>query len=342
MDDEIITVLVDQSEDRAEITTILEEEGYTVVSCEQPNELYELIGTGSVAVVILDQHVSDQAGDAVCGVIRRRFPGIPLQILLVAKAPNSVQDCLNSGGDDFVCKPILRLEFLTRIRASLIRERAQRDIYTERDFFRNAVRYEEELSNRILDQHLHLKEAFANIEKINQELETSNRRLEKIARFDILSGLLNRMSLFHAIDIEIERAVRTGRNLSGIMVDLDFFKMINDNHGHLAGDEAIRMVGKVLIQEMRRYDQAGRYGGEEFFVVLPDSNGEQALGIAERLRKKLESSPFFFDRKKISLTASFGVTTFRPGESREHWIGRADRAMYQAKQGGRNRVVLLV
>jgi diguanylate cyclase (GGDEF)-like protein len=123
------------------------------------------------------------------------------------------------------------------------------------------------------------------------------------------------------------------------MIDLDYFKEINDNHGHQAGDDVIRVVGKMLNEEMRKYDQAGRYGGEEFFVVLPDSSLEQALGIAERLQTRFADTDIAAADTVLRVTASFGVAVFRPGESREHWMDRADKAMYRAKQSGRNRVV---
>lgn len=339
MEEETIIVAGRAGRERDEIIAILEDGYQRVVSCSSSREIFDYLDTNQASLLIMDRQLEDDEENFTCASIRKRYPGKPLQIILVADSPESVANCLRTGGDDFITLPVRPLEFQTRIQAALIRRRAQQEIYTERDFFRNAVRYEEELSNRILDQHLHLKEAFANIEKINNELEHSNRKLERIARFDILSGLLNRMSLFHTIDIEIERAVRTGRVLSGIMIDLDYFKEVNDNYGHQAGDEVIRVVGKMLNEEMRRYDQAGRYGGEEFFVVLPDSTLEQAAGIAERLQVRFAGTDIGVASTTIRITASFGVASFRPGESREHWMARADRAMYRAKQSGRNRVV---
>ncbi len=339
MEEQKIIVASANETEQEDISRILETNNFNVLICRNFEELTARLEETEVSLLIISLHMEDKQGNPVCGTIRKWFSGKPLQIILITETPESAGQCLQSGGDDFVCLPIRPLEFLTRIQAAIIRGRVQQEIYTERDFFRNAVRYEEELSNRILDQHLHLKEAFTNIEKINNELEYSNRKLERIARFDILSGLLNRMSLFHTIDIEIERAVRTGRALCGIMIDLDYFKEINDNHGHQAGDEVIRIVGKMLNEEMRKYDQAGRYGGEEFFVVLPDSSLEQAFGIAERLQVRFAGTDIEAADTVLRVTASFGVAIFHPGESREHWMNRADKAMYRAKQSGRNRVV---
>lgn len=338
MDNLLVISALTQKAESSLVASILARYGVEAKIPGQTAELEALLAEKNPAVIILDLSLQDQQGEPYCKSLRKRYPDNALQVILLADQPDQVSRCLDMGADDFIFRPLQDLEFYTRIQAALIRLRAQRDIYLERDFFRNAVYYEEQLSNSILDQHLHLKEAFSNIEKINRDLEQSNRKLERIARFDMLSGLLNRMSLFHTMDMEIERSVRNGTMLSGVMIDLDHFKMINDNHGHQAGDEAIRVTGKLLLAEMRRYDQAGRYGGEEFFVILPDTSLDQAGGIAERYRQRMAECEVRFDGHLLQVTASFGVAPFHPGESREHWIGRADRAMYRAKQAGRNRV----
>jgi diguanylate cyclase (GGDEF)-like protein len=336
---DIIAVVMNNLDDLDRITSMLHEEGFQVECGSSEEDLFSLMERSSITVLIIERTVVNSEGQPVCETIRKLYPGLSMQIMIVTESPETVQPDLCTGGDDFICRPLSPLEFITRIKAALIRQHAQNKLYNERDFFRNAVRHEEELSNQILDQHLHLKVAFENIEKINHELEISNKKLERIARYDTLSGLLNRMSLFHTIDVEIERAIRTGRLLSGIMIDLDHFKDINDNYGHQTGDEAISMAGTLLLEEMRKYDHAGRYGGEEFFVILPDSSMKQARSIAERIRGRFNNTPLKCGGETLTVTASFGVSSFRPGESREHWMARADRAMYRAKQAGRNRVV---
>ena len=140
------------------------------------------------------------------------------------------------------------------------------------------------------------------------------------------------------MDVEIDRSIRTGLPLAGVMFDLDHFKEINDNYGHQHGDETIRAIGRKLLGVMRKYDNAGRYGGEEFFILLPNTRSEQAVMIAERFRKELEGLTVEYLDNTIQVSASFGVAEFAPGESRESWINRTDKAMYQAKQEGRNRV----
>jgi diguanylate cyclase (GGDEF)-like protein len=210
----------------------------------------------------------------------------------------------------------------------------------EREFYRIAVAEEERLSSLVLDQNLNLKEAYEKIRRLNEELEKANTELELIAAFDSLSGLLNRRSLFTRISIEIERSIRLDVPLTGLMIDIDKFKNVNDNFGHQCGDIVIREIGARLLAGLRKYDYAGRYGGEEFFVVLSNSNEQQALGIAERFRKDMEELRHQCGGESIGVTVSIGVACYAPGESQESWIERVDRAMYLAKQSGRNRIVM--
>ena len=241
---------------------------------------------------------------------------------------------LEDGIDDVIHLPISDLELRVRVQAAGIRYRKQMRLVEEREYYRQAVKQEEELASRILDQNLKLKRAFEHIEQVQ-----ANRELERIAKHDHLSGLLNRISLFSSVDAEIERSHRSGAPLSGIMIDIDHFKNINDNYGHQCGDDVIRMIGKWLLGNLRKYDLAGRYGGEEFFVVLPNTRLSHAVKIAERFRKTIQDYDLSCNDAQIRITASMGVAEYRMGETRDMWINRADQAMYVAKNRGRNQVV---
>ena len=251
-----------------------------------------------------------------------------------------MHDALEAGVDDFIKKPFDEAELAARTRAAVMRWEKQARLLKEREFFRIAVAEEERLSSLVLDQNQNLKEAYEKIRRLNEELEKANRELEQIAAFDSLSGLLNRRSLFHRISVEIERSIRLDVPLTGLMIDIDHFKDVNDNHGHQCGDMVIREIGARLQGDLRKYDYAGRYGGEEFFVVL--SNSTEAAGHEHRAsdsastwRRPLVTCA----AESIRVTVSIGVARYRQGESQESWIERADRAMYQAKQAGRNRII---
>lgn len=148
------------------------------------------------------------------------------------------------------------------------------------------------------------------------------------------------MALFSVIEMEIERATRAKTPLAGIMADIDNFKRINDDYGHQVGDEVIREIGVILRRTLRKYDHAGRYGGEEFFLVLPDTDVEQARRIAERFRNELKDLKIETERENLRITISMGITKYRLGEKRETWIARADRAMYMAKEAGRDKIFI--
>lgn len=291
-------------------------------------------------VIIASKGIKDsEEGFEFCKRLRSHYYEKALQILFIADEEVLISRAIDAGADDFLPTASINQELGSRLHAAFIRFQSQLRLWEERDFFRKAAKQEEELSSRILDQHMILKQAFQNIETINRELEDANKQLEKVARYDMLSGLLNRASLVSAMDVEIERATRSEADLSGIMLDIDNFKEINDSHGHLYGDHVISEIGHRLLQSLRKYDQAGRYGGEEFFIILPDTGIEQAFLIAERFRKELQDNPIMHGGSASVVTASFGIAQFHIGETRTMWLSRADKLMYDAKQSGRNRVI---
>ena len=172
-----------------------------------------------------------------------------------------------------------------------------------------------------------------------QELQEHVRQLEEMTLVDPLTKLFNRRHFDRAIDTEIARARRYKLDLCMIMVDVDFFKRINDTYGHIIGDEVLGHVGEVLVSQARKSDIVVRYGGEEFAVILPETAFEFAGAVAERMRKTLESQPVAFgDGVVISVTASMGCSTLAETDTPRSMMERADAALYRAKQNGRNRV----
>ena len=165
-----------------------------------------------------------------------------------------------------------------------------------------------------------------------------NRELRRQATTDELTGLVNRRGLIHALEVELSRARRHGRSLSVLMMDLDGFKAYNDANGHLAGDEALKVIARLLSDGSRREDVVARYGGEEFVALLPETDREQAVMKAERTRKEIASWPFAGG----SITASIGVLTCGPSGRAEmaDILKRVDEALYEAKRTGKNRVAV--
>jgi diguanylate cyclase (GGDEF)-like protein len=167
------------------------------------------------------------------------------------------------------------------------------------------------------------------------------RRLENVAATDSLTGLLNR----HAFELMFEQAVheahRAKTPLAMILLDIDHFKNINDNHGHLTGDRVIMRVARLLENSLRHGDVLCRWGGEEFLILLKQTPLESAQLVAEKLREVMAAEELQIGSKKVHITGSFGVAEFDGAEPLVHFFARADRALYLAKSGGRNRVEVM-
>lgn len=174
-----------------------------------------------------------------------------------------------------------------------------------------------------------------------EELHSAREALRIQATHDPLTGILNRAETFRILQRELARAVRHRAPLSVLLVDLDRFKAVNDNHGHLVGDAALREATLRMTAAVRVYDAIGRYGGEEFLVVLPGCDRRSALAVAERHRRAIEREPLRVPDGRLPLTVSIGAATAEDAAqaSASALFRAADAAMYRAKKLGRNRVV---
>jgi len=179
---------------------------------------------------------------------------------------------------------------------------------------------------------------------LEARLSDSLAREAAIANLDSLTGLPNRRALYDRARTELSRATREKRSLGVIMMDLDHFKEINDRFGHAVGDSALRRVAEVLQENRRDYDLAGRWGGEEFLVILPGTTLAQAGVVAERIRSAIQSIELQVGgQDPVTIRASLGAAAACPSELRvgfDELVERADHAMYQAKEEGGNRVML--
>ncbi|MGR5411196.1 diguanylate cyclase [Vibrio astriarenae] len=168
-------------------------------------------------------------------------------------------------------------------------------------------------------------------------LNTTNKQLSELSRKDGLTNLFNRVSWEQSLQKEFERMLCAMQPCSLVMFDIDHFKKINDTFGHHVGDEVIRATARTLKKSVRKSDVCGRYGGEEFTVLLPDTCAEQAELFAERLRENIEKTSVEHEGQKIRFTISLGVCQYHT-EFKSHidWLNSADEALYRSKDGGRN------
>ncbi|KEF31672.1 diguanylate cyclase (GGDEF domain) with PAS/PAC sensor [Marinobacter nitratireducens] len=172
-------------------------------------------------------------------------------------------------------------------------------------------------------------------------LERANEQLAKLSMTDRLTGLKNRGTWENLVDAEYERYRRYGHATSLVMFDIDRFKKVNDTYGHLAGDEVIKHTAGMTLNNLRQSDSAGRYGGEEFGIILPETDAEGAKIICERIREGIEQSVVDTTAGPIQYTISMGIAQLTDvPENHMQWMQQADEALYAAKKSGRNRVMV--
>lgn len=203
---------------------------------------------------------------------------------------------------------------------------------TENEIIKKDIEYLEQLSNQIA----------ITINRANVYAE-----ILKHATLDALTGFYNRHQLEERIKQEVANAKRQHAPLCGIMTDIDFFKNVNDSYGHAAGDLVLKTIAKVIRGQLREYDIAGRYGGEEFSILLPFTKINEAQMVAERLRQTVENKVIDIskvapdsEQKNIKITISLGIYEIKEQDSDEDLMKKADKALYQAKNTGRNKVVV--
>ena len=197
------------------------------------------------------------------------------------------------------------------------------DDYLTKPFNAHELRVRLRAGRRILD--------------LQEELLLAREALRQQATHDGLTGLLNRGSIFDVLRIELARSAREHQPVALLMADLDGFKDINDTYGHLAGDAVLREAAQRMKAAARSYDSVGRYGGEEFLIVLPGCDIHDANAQAERVRKSIEARPFSTGRESIRVTCSIGLSCARDCPP-DVLVREADAALYEAKSAGRNRV----
>lgn len=201
------------------------------------------------------------------------------------------------------------------------------------DLFRDAQQSQE---FSVTDQLSALIDRVASMEKESEQARTSLEEQRQRMMLDNLTQLPNREAYQQRLDQEYARWKRYQRPLTLVIGDVDLFKSVNDNYGHLSGDKVLKVIAKTLATRLRSTDFVARFGGEEFVILMPETTTEQALVTIEALREAISQCPFHFHDKPVSLTMSFGLSEYNGEDSSEQVFERADKALYQAKDAGRN------
>ncbi|HVF42942.1 MAG TPA: diguanylate cyclase [Pyrinomonadaceae bacterium] len=301
----VILVADDEPVNLALIKRRLEWEEYRVETAADGGQAVESAKRLLPDLVILDVMMPVLDGLGACRLLKEdpSTRDIPVIFLSALDDTDTKVNGLALGANDYISKPFRVEELLARV-AVAIRLKRERDLLQE------------------------------SAEELRRRAEAAS----EMSMTDALTGLLNRYGLRRALQRELSEARRYSRPLSCLLLDVDFFKSVNDTHGHAAGDAALMQTARVLTESVRGSDVVCRYGGEEFLVLAPETDARGARSLAEKIRLAVSSRLFGDGARAFALTLSAGVAELRPGESGNDMIARADLALYQAKQRGRDRV----
>lgn len=283
------------------LRTILAKWGYDVIDTSNGNDAWKALQAEEAPrLAILDWKMPGMDGPAICSKVRQELNEHYTYIILL-----TAQD-----RDE---------DMITGMEAGA-------DDYITKPFKTSELRVRLRAGRRIIE--------------LQNELITAREFLKRQAIYDSLTGLLNRGEILRILKNELAKADREESTVALIMADLDSFKKINDNYGHMAGDAVLRLTSERMLSLMRSYDYVGRYGGEEFMIILPGCDLQSAGAIAERLRQSIGEEGMNTPEGMISVTISLGIALrdTENGLDVESLIKAADSALYKAKENGRNRV----
>lgn len=308
MDEKLEILVVEDSPTQAlQLQFLLESEGYEVSVAKNGREGLDLLAERPFSIVITDWVMPEMDGVELCRAIRDRA-GKDYVYLFLVTAKSSKEEIvsgLEGGADDYLVKPIEPAELVARLTTA----------------------------RRVLD--------------LEQTLKERNREITRLLHTDHLTQVFNRNHLDEQLVVICKQALRYHRSLSVVLCDLDYFKKVNDSYGHLVGDEVLKGFAKTVKETIRfGVDWVARYGGEEFVVVLPETDHEGVMPVCERIRQAIAELSFEDGSGgRFSITASFGVAVL-PGSGNfdkvtgYDLIGLADDCLYQAKNAGRDRVIV--
>lgn len=299
----MIQVLI--AEDDKLCRTILEKSlrkwGYEIISTEDGREAWKAIQEQNIQIAILDWIMPKIDGVELCKKIRAKKwdEYIYIIMLTIRSKQSDIRKGFDAGVDDYITKPFDTYELKARLQTG------KRIIG---------------LQNQLLD---------------------SQKKLQEIATHDTLTNLLNRYEILNVLSDEFHRSLRENKPVSTVMLDIDYFKKINDSYGHGVGDEVLLEVASRLVRVLRRYDKVGRYGGDEFLAVLPGCDLNTATRIAERLRRSVSQERIQTEAGQLYVTISAGCSSSvsQSHKSIEYLVKVSDKALYHAKNMGRDCVV---
>ena len=294
-----ILIADDNAVSRRILEASLKKWEYAVVSVADGKEAWEVLQHDDAPrLAILDWEMPELTGPEVCSMVRRQKREAYTYVLLLT-SKNEKKDLIEGMN-------------------------AGADDYIAKPFDQQELRVRLRAGQRIID--------------LQDDLLVAREALRQQATHDSLTGLKNRGTIVETLQVEMSRSARHHGGLGVVILDLDLFKSVNDTYGHAAGDAVLKECARRMASCTRQYDAVGRYGGEEFLLVLPGCDQACTLAQAERMLATIRSEPIIVEGRHLHITASLGATNMAPGLSADKLIQIADDALYRAKHNGRNRV----
>ncbi len=324
-DDEVVAAL---------LLELLPDYGIVPLIAPDAESGINLCARESVELVLTDKNLPGMSGLDLLSHVKRTYPNLDVIVMSAYADMNSVLEATHLGAYDYLIKPF---ESIDEVVSKIKRALEKRRIVVANE---NLVRHLQRANERIAEMNVELE---AQVKSRTAELEHANQQLQELTLVDDVTGLHNQRFLYQRLEYEFERVLRYKQGLSIIMLDLDNFKNVNDEHDHIFGSGVLRKVGEAINTCIRSTDAGVRYGGDEYVVILPSAELEEASRVAERIRDsifRLEFSDLGDGKFRVSCSVGVGTYKYCKAEDPRELLRCADRALFAAKEAGRNRVVV--
>lgn len=307
---------------------------FKIVTVKSAIEGLELVDE-SFDTIILDIMMPKMNGVEFLKKIRNGSHfNIPVLVLTAKFCTESeIEGFFKLGASDYVTKPFLKAELVARVKHHASLKVMREDLLKSNRRLKEAIHNEEYLNKRIMNKTIKLQRYAKRINRLNKKLKFW-------ATHDRLTGIYNRRAFFDFLKNDFLRQKRNNQPITLLMIDIDHFKSFNDTFGHLAGDYVLKNMVRLVKKRIRQVDLIGRFGGEEFLILLADTALDDGKRVAEKLVGYISEQRFNYGGKELQVTISIGAAEHRDDESRDSLLHRADTALYRAKKDGRNCVRL--
>lgn len=323
-----ILAVDDNSENLAVVVSHLKEADFAVAFAREASEALEQLKRRTFDLVLLDIMMPGMDGYELCRKIKAmpEYKDVPVMFLTAKGDKQSILDGFEVGAIDYIVKPFYGPELVSRVRAHVQARAAHERL--------------EQINVQLNKEILRAMQLEEDLKAQREELARANQQLHEMATRDPVTGLSNRRNMLSILEYERERVGRSESEFTLVLADIDHFKRVNDTHGHDCGDHVLEEIGTLLNAALRQQDQVARWGGEEFLILLPDTDEAGAEVVTEKLRANLEEHVVEWNESQIQLTMTFGIASCAGTGPIHHCLKRADQALYYGKETGRNRSVL--